>query len=124
MNGTNKNIPTFIKRQADILWMTEIPPSKRQLISDDTCCFITLTIKDNWAVHANGFKQNNYLKIGKHTKLAKLFIDYANYRGVDVTSFDFFFKAKILNWSDTISSCGMKDYDTIDCVHLVSFTNA
>lgn len=114
-----KHITTSsIKRPADISYMTEIPipSSKRQLILDDTC--ITITIKD-WTT--NDFAQKNYIKIDKNAKLEKLFMIYANCRGIsdmnDVASFIFCFKDKILNnWSDTISSCGMQDNDSIDCM--------
>ena len=105
-NVTNQ---ASVKRHINSLWLPEYSQSKRQLTTNDN--YITLTIKDK-SKHDN-FMDTIYLKINKATTLSKLFIDYGEYRGLNARSFNFFCNGQILNWSDTVSSCGMKEYDVI-----------
>ena len=101
------------KRSANVSYLQEHPPQKRQLTTNDT--YITLTFKD-WS--NDNISQSTYLKVTNNTQLVKVFIDYAKCRGMNVTSFGFFLNGNILNWSGTVFSCGIKDYDVIECVRL------
>ena len=107
-----------LKRSADGRLQSDVPPSKRQ--TKESFTFLTLAFKD-WT--DNDFLHKIHLfKINRYTKLEELFRYYANGRNInDITSYNFYYKGKILDWSDTILSCGIKDYDVIDCVRFNTF---